>query len=538
MVCALALIAVPSAFAHASLLDTTPQAGTALERAPAQVVLRFDEPVSTVSGSVRVFDSNARRVDTGEVTKPASEQVTVGLPAQLPDDTYTVAWRVLSADSHPVRGAFVFSVGEPVGAGVASEVLDAEAASATVDWTLAVVRFLGLALILLTVGGVAVLAFVAEGVERQSRWLWGVLVAVGVLLAVDTVAWIALTGVKAAGLGLEAVFRWTLIEDVLDTGFGQAWLVRAALALALAGLALAARRRPSETLVLASLALASGIAVTTALSGHARVEGGVAVLSDSIHVLAAGVWVGGLALLAGLLLRAGGDRWSMARQLVPSFSTLAVGSVVALVTTGLVSGFIEVRSWDALWDTSYGRLLIVKVALLGALVTLGAYNNRVSVPRLGADNADAVSRSRFARLVGAELALMVVVVAVTAALVAEPPAKAQAALTVVSREGQLGPFTYTFTVDPARTGSNEIHVYLLNSSGGLARVSEISVQASLPAVDLGPLTLDARRAGPGHAVVPSARLPLAGLWRMRLAARQGEFDQWSTTLSIPIRKDP
>ena len=98
-------------------------------RSPARVVLRFDEAVSTVAGSVRVFDGEARRVDTGEVTKPASDSVAVGLPAGLPDDTYTVAWRVLSADSHPIRGAFVFSVGRPVGdgRGVADQVLDAEA---------------------------------------------------------------------------------------------------------------------------------------------------------------------------------------------------------------------------------------------------------------------------------------------------------------------------------------------------------------------------------------------------------------------------
>ena len=133
-------------------------------RSPAQVVLRFDEAVATVAGSVRVFDGDARRVDTGEVTEPASDTVAVSLPAGLPEDTYTVAWRVLSADSHPIRGAFVFSVGEPVGdgRGVADQVLDAEAASASIDWALALTRFIGLVLILLCIGGVAVLTFVAD----------------------------------------------------------------------------------------------------------------------------------------------------------------------------------------------------------------------------------------------------------------------------------------------------------------------------------------------------------------------------------------
>ena len=134
---------------------------------------------------------------------------------------------------------------------------------------------------------------------------------------------------------------------------------------------------------------------------------------------------------------------------------------------------------------------------------------------------------------------MVAVVGVTAVLVAEPPAKAQsvAAAGIVSRDGQVGPYRYTLTVDPAGTGPNEIHVYLLDSTGALAPVDEIAVSATLPAVDVGPLRFEATPAGPGHGIVTAAELPLAGDWRMQLDVRKGEFDQWSTTIDIPIRKD-
>jgi copper transport protein len=508
---------------------------------PAQVVLRFDESVSTVVGSVRVFDGEARRVDTGEVTKPASDTVAVGLPGDLPDGTYTVAWRVLSADSHPIRGAFVFAVGKAVGdgKGVADRVLDAGAGSPWVDWALTLVRFVGLALILLCVGGAAVLAFVAEEQDSRTTGVWRTLAAAGVLLALDSLAWIALTGVKAAGFGLDAVFRWPLLRDVLDTGFGQVWVARGLLGVVLAGVALLAVRRGSEALVASGLFLASAIAVTPALSGHARVEGSLAILSDSVHVLAAGVWVGGLAFLALLLVKAGGDRWSLATKVVPRFSTLAVASVIALVAAGVVSSILELGSLSGLWETTYGRLLLAKVALLLPLVALGAYNNRVSVPRLrGADPGPQVRR-RFARIVAAELALLVVVVGVTAVLVAEPPAKAQPAAAdgVASRDGRVGPYRYTLTVDPAGTGPNEIHVYLLDSTGALAPVDEIAVSATLPAVDVGPLRFEATPAGPGHGVVTGAELTLAGDWQLQLDVRKGEFDQWSTTTDIPIRKD-
>jgi copper transport protein len=532
-----ALALSPQAFAHAALIETNPSAGEALARSPARVVLRFDETVSTVAGSVRVFDGEANRVDTGDVDKPSNDSVSVALPSNLPHDTYTVAWRVLSADSHPVRGAFVFSVGEPPGKGVAEQVLDAEASSSAVDGALAVTRFAGLALILLSVGGVAVLATVAERQDGRSAGLWLVVCAGAALLILDTLAWIALTGVKAAGFGLGDVHRWALSRDVLETSFGKVWVVRVLLALALAIVAVLLRRRRTDALLGSAVFLASAIAVTPALSGHARVEGTLAILSDSVHVLAAGVWAGGLAFLALMLAVAGGDRWSLARTVVPRFSTLAVLSVGALAASGVISAILEVRSWSALWETTYGQLVLVKVALLLPLLALGAYNNRVSVPRLRTGSPGSAARPHFVRAVAAELALLVVVVGVTTALIAEPPAKAQAAVTAVSRDGTVGPYDYTFVVDPARTGTNEIHVYLLDSTGALAPVDEIDVSASLPAVDIGPLELDATRAGPGHAIVTAADLPLAGTWRFEIDVRKGEFDQWSTSIDIPIRKD-
>ena len=90
-------------------------------------MLRFDEAVSTLPGSVRVFDSKVERVDSGAVEKPTSDSVSVGLPDDLGGGTYVVAWRVISADSHPVRGAFAFSIGEPVAntADIVKAVLDA-----------------------------------------------------------------------------------------------------------------------------------------------------------------------------------------------------------------------------------------------------------------------------------------------------------------------------------------------------------------------------------------------------------------------------
>jgi len=539
-----ALTASPAAFAHATLVSSSPANDEVLSRAPARVVLRFNESVETALGSVSVYDGATRRVDAGSTAHPQPSQVEVGLRPGLRRGTYTVAWRVVSSDSHPIHGAFVFHVGKPgAGAsGVAAKVLDEQGGSRSVDVAFGVVRFLTFLAILLIVGGALSLAYVVRGestVRRESIWA-GVSVA-SVLLAVVSLMGIGIEGAKASGLGLSSAARWSLISDVLDTRFGRISLLRAALALIVAGVGAAAllqRDQRGRLLAWVAVGLAAGAALTPALSGHARVDGRTAVLSDWAHVLAAGAWAGGLAFLVLVLIR-GRERWALAARIVPRFSDLAVVSISVLLSAGVLSGFLEVRSWSGLWDTTYGRLLLVKVALVLPVLALGAFNNRVSVPRLRANVASALERRRFLTSVAVELALAVVIVGVTAALVAEPPARAQTvAGGPVSRDTKLGPFDLNFVVDPARTGPNRIHVYLLDSSTGQpAQVAEMIVTASLPAAGVGPLHFHAVPAGPGHGLVTGANLALAGTWRFGVYVRRGEFDQWNTTLTIPIRKD-
>ena len=535
---AVAATAPSSARAHAVLVDTSPANGAVLERAPERLRVRFDERVGLIPTSVRMYDSEAAQVEVGDPTQAVDGLVEVTVPEALPDDTYTVAWRVLSEDSHPIRGAFVFSVGEPVqgGVGVADRILDADAESAAVDFGLWLARFVGLAAILACVGGAAVLAFVVPSPDTRTRTVWLALGLSASVLVIVTFALISLTGVKVAGLGLLDVRDVTTAREVLETDFGKTWVVRALLALALAAVAFAASRRPSERWIVPSVLLASCIAVTPALSGHARVEGGLAIFSDAVHVAAAGVWVGGLAFLSLLLVEAGGRRWPLASQVVPRFSLLALVAVAAVLVSGTVSGILEVGSFGGLVDTTYGRVLLAKVALVVPLLGLGAYNRLVAVPALRAERDVPVLRRRFANVVGAELALMVVVVALTAVLVAEPPPKADAAVTV-TREGEIGPYLYTLTVDPGRVGRNEIHVYVLEQTGQPAVVDEVALSATLAEPEVGPLELSTRPAGPGHAVSTRSDLPLPGVWSFELDVRKGDFDAWATTIDIPIGKD-
>lgn len=529
-----ALVAVPIAAGHAMLVSTTPGNDVVLERSPRSVVLRFNEPVESAFGSIRAYDSQARRVDDGRIARPDERTVTVGVDRRLARGTYTVTWRVVSADSHPVSGAFVFHVKEPGAnpAGIAAQVLESGTPrGVTVLFT--VVRFLVFALLLLVVGGAVALAYplrtaAAAGVRGRLRTALGIWAA---MLAVAALAAIVLQGAAAGGFGLGEAARWESVQTVLETRFGKVALAQAALGLSAASLAFAARR---VTLLVPAAALVP----TPSLSGHASVTGDFALVSDVVHVAAAAVWTGGLAFVVLALLAAGEQRWPLAAQAVPRFSKLAVVSVAALIVSGSVNGYEQVGAWRGLWDTTYGLILLAKIALVLPLLALGAYNNRYAVPRLAREIASPAEQRRFLRAAGAELALVLAIVGVTAVLVTEPPARASVAphgpyATSVA----LGAVEANVVVDPAQAGPNAIHLYLTDRSGRPVEVDELRLSASLPSKDVGPLHFPAHLLAPGHYAAHGAQLALAGDWQVRIEARRGEFEALTGTVSIPIRKD-
>ncbi len=550
---AVAAAQAPSALAHSVLISTQPGNDVVVQQTPSEVLLEFNEPVDASLGSVRVFAADGRQVDSGDVEQPEASEVAVGIDAGLAPGTYTVAWRAVSADSHPISGAFVFHVLER---GTDASTLSLDALTGTpeaVDALFTASRFFELALLLAAVGGTFSLGLVLpEAGWRVRRTLYGVLAGVAGGLAVAAAANILLHGATAVGLSLGDALSWHLFRLVMGTDYGEVMVIQGALAISLALAAMAQRNtagRESEGLTTLSLVLSGSLVLTPSFSGHARTSGGVGLLSDILHVASAAVWTGGLAFLLVALVAAGGERWSLAVRAVPRFSNLAVGSVVALLVAGILSAYLQLRSWSALWETRYGLLVLAKVALVVPLVALGAYNNRFATPRLSRRIASRLEQRRFLLTVGAELALMVAIVAVTAVLVEAVPARvgrlaasASAAATsaptagVFTREVQLGDLTAEVTVDPGTAGQNAITIAFADPAAS-AEVTEVTVAASLPSREIGPLELTAEpdAAVPATYAVESASLSIAGDWTLRIEALRGESDLLTEAITVPIR---
>ena len=545
--CALAF--APVAGAHSVLIATEPARDAVVAESPRRVLLRFNEPVESALGSIRVYNGDGERADAETITRPSPKEVTVAVDGEHARGTYTVAWRVISADSDPISGAFVFHVGAPgpQPSGIAAQVLEGTPMLVSVFYTGG--RFFDFGLLLLTAGGVAALAVSLRTAEPAlRRRLFVVIAALAFALAVVAILGIVFQGAAAGGFGLGEAFSWDVFSSVAGTRYGKASLVQAGLAVALVGTVVVLtrfRRFDGLTVTVLLLALVAGMIVTPSASGHASTAGPLGFVADFAHVAAAAIWTGGLAFVACGLALAGSGRWPLATRCVPVFSLMAVGSVAVLLLAGIVNGYLQVRTWSGLWETRYGLLLLAKVGLVLPLLALGAYNNRYSVPRLRAGIASVLERRRFLRAVGAELAIMTSIVAVTAVLVNAEPARTELVMhgSTEAMADLGGGVEAHVMVDPAMAGDNAIHIRFAaagaHEGAEALEFAEVNVAATLASKGLGPLRYKARPIPGAHGeyVVENAELPLAGDWQLRIEARRGEFELLAQTVSIAIREE-
>ncbi len=581
--------AAPAALAHAQLLGTSPLSGSVVKAQPSEVIFEFDQDVGGTLGAVRVYNAQGTEVDDLDVSHPDGNEhwMGVGLKPNLPDGTYTGTYRVISADTHIVYGGLVFSIGHAGAAPkftVAGLIGKNESGEVT-KVAFGVVRALDYLTLALLIGGLAFLFFAwtpaLEAVAGDDeRWAHasrafasrlGRLLALAVLVGlVVSVLGVLLQGASAAGVSLWSSLKSAIVDNTLESRFGEVWGLRAIDWALLGGLLLATRaigrgavpvlgrraqrdaalatsRRPPRA-ILALLTLGSlYLGITPALAGHASIESPVGVFfpSDALHVLSGSVWVGGIACLLlavpGATRRLDGpERSRLLLATLARFSPLALAAVVVIAVTGVIQAYIDVRSFEGLLHTTYGALIIAKVVLLSALIALGWVNRGRVIPALERVVGDGRSPGGIGalarRTMRGELALMLCVFGVTAALIGYAP-PIDAAKGPFSTNATIGPAELEMTVEPAKVGLNTIHVYLIDAKTGaqFTATKELTVSARLPSKGIGPLALKPTLAGPGHYVLNSAVLSPAGTWSIELRDRVSEFEQHNRTVEVPIR---
>ncbi|MFR9794532.1 copper resistance CopC/CopD family protein [Streptomyces sp. MS06] len=373
------------ASAHAALTGSDPAQGAVVGIAPTRVSLTFSEEVAMGDDALRVLDPRGNRVDAGRPAPAGGTTYSVALRGGLRDGTYTVTYQVVSADSHPVSGAYTFSVGAPSRTVVS--LTGQGAGGGLVGALYGIGRYASYAGFALLVGGAA---FVLVCLPRGSgvRPVQRLVVSGWVALTAGTLGLLLLRGSYTTSGRLRDVADMGLLGQVLHTGTGTALVSRLLLLAAAAPLVAVLfgshRKREGEERwgvasgpAVGGLAVAVGLAASWATSEHAStgLQSGIAVPVDVVHLLAVAAWLGGLAALLVALQGAPAGAPVDGRA-VRRFSAVAFGSVVVLIATGTYQSWRQLGSRAALTDTSYGRLLLVKLGLVALLVVLGRFSRR------------------------------------------------------------------------------------------------------------------------------------------------------------------
>jgi copper transport protein len=574
-----------TASAHAALESTDPADGSVLKSAPRTLTLTFSESVALLDDSFRVYDPDNRRVKTSSAhhAKDTGDTASVTLPAKLGTGTFTVAWRVVSADSHPVSGAFTFSIGKPSATTAISTAPTEEPLTGSLYDIARYFAYIAAALLIGTAAFVVLCRPPDPSVlNKPIRMGWWTLLAA-------TLALLVLRAPYEAGTGLATAFEPSALPKTLTSRPGQALAARLLLLAATAFflLRLRGRERFGRVALGTGAVLAVGLALTWASAEHASagIQVPVAMTSAVLHLLAMSVWLGGLTALLTVLYRSPHlDAAPVAR-----FSRLAFASVTVLVVTGVYQSWRGLGSWNALTGTSYGRILLVKLVAVVLLLAVAGWSRqwtgrlvesevRVPVPELvrtgatgstaegdgdgdraadgegapnpGDDSKDQ-GKDRFRRglrlSVLFEVGVGVVVLVITTLLTNTLPGRAAADAERTATSAGIPAASVTMvpfkvgnaggkvqiTLDPGRVGENSVEAVVYGPDGGFATVPELRLSFTLPAQKIGPLDANVKDEG-GYWGTNTLNLPIAGTWTMKVTVRTTDVDQVSVSRQVRI----
>ena len=546
----IAFVLIPGrASAHANLAESDPAANSVLETPPSEVTIRFTEPLEAALSEIRVLDSRGDQVDLGDSALDPTDTTVMSVSLELLDNgTYTVAWsNVSTVDGHRVRGAFQFSVGEPLTASE-SAVSDEQPLLQSplepfVRWLVLVsgLALVGVLVFRLLISIPALSRMESDGFDslrsalssNTSALAW---TALAVFLSMSALRLVIQASVvyDTSSIGALSGPAWSLVSE---TEWGRLWILRMGFAAAAGGVLFTLRGRfGNATLTWLAVSLGAGALLAISRSSHpaALVEiGNISLLNDFIHMMAVAVWVGGLFSLAldipaTLRLLDERERREALSALIPRFSVVAGLSVAVLALTGIYSAWTQVAVPEAL-ATPYGRVLTVKIGLVAALLLIAAVNLVWVRSRLSGSGRAAYW---LRRLVLAEVIVGVAALLSVGFLTSLEPARQAASRMGIGVEDKL---TFTDTTEgaemtleviPGQVGPNTIEVSLRDGLGNpITNATDVRVRLSYLDSDLGETAMSAVPTGNGEFTLTDQVIGISGAWEVALVVQRPDaFD--------------
>jgi copper transport protein len=541
VVALVALLLPVAASAHAYLVRTVPSASGIVSRPPPTVALTFSEAVEPRFALISVTDSDGRQETAGSLRRSATDPDTLVVPLhRLPEGWYLVYWRAISVDGHPVRGFFTFAVGPNPGPAPQFPVPSISETAATPNlvaarWAVFISIMTAIGLFVLRIAIARPLVRRLEGTSlRRVSVAFGIATAIG-LLAIPVYLLLA-----TAEFALRSAFDvGTLVPLFRASGFGRGYLdleLCFALFTLAAGIAIwvdrpeRANRSIAEILAsLGALTAAATVLVIPGAAGHAAQTAprGISLGLDWLHLVSGSVWLGGL---IGLLVLG----WSLspARRVaglaivVPRFSNVALVSVLVLLGSGSWATVNHMPILAALWQTSYGQVILVKIGLLTAAVLLAAVNLVRTKPRLVAARRQVElgppTARLLRRLVGGEALLLAGAVVAAAVLSSLPPppkalaregsALARVGPGPVSRVVHQGPYTLKLLIAPNRAASPSSFTVEISRNGVPLRGADVTLTFAMLDMEMGSQEYRLTETRPGVYSHAAPALVMVGHW--------------------------
>ncbi len=581
-----------TSYAHAILLRSDPARDAVLTSAPAEIRMWFSEDLNPGISKAVILMANQHLADTTyAVSNSDTKEMDVTIQNGLPAGVYLVIWRTQSADDgHILSGSFLFKVANPDGT-VPNQSISPVAASALLGNTtssqfdantlfstimialvdLATVFWVGAQLwhtfVLQLTKNAEQLSVDQQAEQRfQQRFslptlLVLLLADVGILLG---------QSLSISNGNLGQAFNISVLHNLIATGqFGTYWTLRqiiVLIAMLIAAYVLFSPRRPRQInslLPLLNLLLGMLLLIAVTLSGHAGAVGSnilvYSVLIDWLHLLAASLWIGGMLYLSLVYLpiiqkQATLGRTQALLSILPGFSPLAITGVIIMAVTGPFNATFHMTSLSQLLDTAYGRTLLIKSGLVGAMLLVSAIHVGLLRPRLERDykkyaqeiqneeSAEAakhyegtivrqthrlITTLRWEPLLGVAVLLCTGLLNVfagtlTPANIASPTTQPQQATTVKPYTSTLttsdNAFTIKLTISPDRFGPNVFTVTALDSTGKVQKNIGVSIYTTMLDMEMGTDALNLQPDGKGN-FTSNGDLDMGGNWQIRIQIR-------------------
>lgn len=485
------------ASAHAYIVKASPGENEILVAAPERLTLEFNESLQTAFYDIKITGPDGTQADDGKVQIDVDRPhiLETGLRAGLGNGTYAVNWKAVSADGHPIQGAYVFHIGEPSGspAGLSDLTSGSGSTGGPLKWIVSLtdwIQYLGLSVILGTLAflllRIAPTSMTREpmDVPGSYRLLWISYAAASFAALVS----LPLNTLYESGVALSEL-SWALIGSALKlTSFGQIWMLQILLVMLLAVTILSGYDRDRSIRAriwssYGSLVLVLGWLFTHAMTGHpaAADQRALAIAMDFIHLIGAAFWIGALTAMAICLPPLADKLPSKVRGevywvAIRRFTAWGIGAVAALVATGIYSSLIILPAplLTSLFTTAYGLVLIGKIVLLIVMV-LFAWRHAIL--------ARAATGSRLSGSLKAELATGAVILALAAVLThlspGQPAAVGPYQETKTTEDGSA----ITLQVSPNVTGENQFEVDVKRADGSIVNDLE-QITLSLTHLDM------------------------------------------------------